>query len=1023
MKRPTTFGKYLLLERINVGGMAEVFIAKAFGVEGFEHFLAIKKILPTMAEDQELITMFIDEARINVQLNHANVVHIHEFGKYDETYFIVMEYVAGRDLRIILERYRRRKEIMPTAQAVFIASKMCEGLDYVHRKRDARGQELGIIHRDVSPQNILVSYEGEVKIIDFGFAKVANRSQKTQADILMGRFGYMSPEQVRGMPIDRRSDIFAVGVILYEMLTGEKLFVGESDFSTLEKVRDAEVPLPRQFNPNVPSGLEKVVLKALAREPEDRYQWASDLQEDLMRFLLAGDAIYSGKHLSSYMKEAFAEDMLREAEKMERYAIIEKPGQFENSGMGSMQLQSNSPVAASVGPPPVQVGRSKFEGQALKEGKALEDEITAPGWVSIQESGAVGQPVPVARGNEYLTTPETLATGPSYHSPLSASDAVDVVILTVIQPELFAALAALGIPDTAKKRSSHGTVYFRGSLRSHLAGRDYQLAVTCIGAAGNYDASAAVAEVIAEYRPRLVLLMGIAAGVRGKVRIGEVVLSERVVAYEPAAVIASQDGRSSHIEHRPESDRLHHAVNQDVVTYRPSPTRLAERFRHVGGRYPASPAGKREEFLENVASRVAVRTATIASGEKLLRDPAKLLAVRREQHGKVEVGEMEAAGLVAACRRASIPWLVIRGISDFGDAFKDDQFHGFASRAAATVLADFLAHGLDVAPLGAGIIPHYPDGETRRLSLKMENARERKHRLQAAGASTAEVDREIINLRRQLREGGQLRAGDSLGENGRFLLIEPVGQGGFAHIWKAIDRAQGEPKTVAIKVLHTNLAGDEQRRERFFRGARIMTELRHPAVVRVIERQCKDGGYYYFVMEYIAGGNFREAVLKKELSPDQVIAIILRISEALALAHSRGFIHRDIKPANILLDGQRQALLTDFDLVSARDTTGGTRTGAMGTIVYAAPECLSRPQDADQRADVYGLGMTAVFGLHGADLPFHLFLKAQEVFLARLPCSQALKIVLSKAISLEPADRYKDASEFLGAVQQAEHEA
>ncbi len=364
MKRPTTFGKYLLLERINVGGMAEVFIAKAFGVEGFERFLAIKKILPTMAEDQEFITMFIDEARISVQLNHANIVRIHELGKYDETFFIAMEYVAGRDLRTILERYRRRKEIMPTAQAVFIASKMCEGLDYAHRAKNARGQELGIVHRDVSPQNILVSYEGEVKIIDFGIAKAANRSQKTQAGILKGKFGYMSPEQVRGMPIDHRSDIFAVGVILYEMLTGEKLFVGESDFSTLEKVRNAEVPLPRQFNPNVPSGLEKVVLKALAREPEDRYQWGADLQEDLMRFLLAGDAIYSGKHLSSYMKEAFAEDMLREAEKMERYAGIEKPDQLESSGVTATPVpvprqQRKSSTITPVGPqPPPPVVRS-----------------------------------------------------------------------------------------------------------------------------------------------------------------------------------------------------------------------------------------------------------------------------------------------------------------------------------------------------------------------------------------------------------------------------------------------------------------------------------------------------------------------------------------------------------------------------------------------------------------------------------------------------------------------------------------
>ncbi len=395
MKKPTVFGKYLLLERINVGGMAEVFIAKAFGVEGFERILAIKKILPTMAEDEEFITMFIDEARISVQLNHANIVHIHELGKHDETYYIAMEYVAGRDLRTILERYRRNKEIMPTAQAVFVASKICEGLDYAHRKKDARGQDLGIIHRDVSPQNILISYEGEVKIIDFGIAKAANRSQKTQAGILKGKFGYMSPEQVRGLPIDRRSDIFAVGVILYEMLTGEKLFVGESDFSTLEKVRNADVPAPRQFNPNIPPGLEKVVLKALAREQEDRYQSASDLQEDLMRFLLAGEAIYSAKHLSSFMKEAFAEELARENEKMERYASIERPDQIESSGVtATVDRARRRPASDRASPPPSEERARGASGE--KRAPRASGPVAATSLSAVATGPAVVVPPPTA---------------------------------------------------------------------------------------------------------------------------------------------------------------------------------------------------------------------------------------------------------------------------------------------------------------------------------------------------------------------------------------------------------------------------------------------------------------------------------------------------------------------------------------------------------------------------------------------------------------------------------------------------
>src|SRR5689334_4321770 len=371
MKAPQIFGKYLLLERVSVGGMAEVFIAKAFGVEGFERFLAIKKILPTMAEDQEFITMFIDEARISVQLNHANVVHIHELGKYEDAFYIAMEYVSGRDLRTILERYKKRKEIMPTAQAVFVASKVCEGLDYAHRKKDARGQDLNIIHRDVSPQNILCSYEGEVKIIDFGIAKAANRSQKTQAGILKGKFGYMSPEQVRGLPIDRRSDIFAVGVILYEMLTGEKLFVGESDFSTLEKVRNAKVTPPKRLVPSIPDDLERVVLKALAREAEDRYQWPSDLQEDLMRFLVSADVIYTNRQLSGFMRDAFAEDVLREQEKMERFASVERPEHMEMSGMGRKPpggSGAKKPNSREITVPPSTRSRSRSSGENLGNG-------------------------------------------------------------------------------------------------------------------------------------------------------------------------------------------------------------------------------------------------------------------------------------------------------------------------------------------------------------------------------------------------------------------------------------------------------------------------------------------------------------------------------------------------------------------------------------------------------------------------------------------------------------------------------
>ena len=329
MSYPIPFGKYLLLERVNVGGMAEVFKAKAFGVEGFERILAIKRILPNMADDDEFINMFVDEARIAVQLSHANVVQIYELGKYENQYYIAMEYVAGKDLRSVLDHVRAKKELLPLPASAFIVSKICEGLDYAHRKADPTGRPLNVIHRDVSPQNILVSYEGAVKITDFGIAKAEDRASKTQAGVLKGKFGYMSPEQVRGLEIDHRSDIFAVGILMYEMITGKRLFLGESDFSTLEKVRNADVPSPSQVNPNVSPELERVMMKALAKERDERYQWASELHDDLQQFLIEENTIYNAKRCAALLQQEFKADIDAEMAKMEEFMKVQAPQNAE----------------------------------------------------------------------------------------------------------------------------------------------------------------------------------------------------------------------------------------------------------------------------------------------------------------------------------------------------------------------------------------------------------------------------------------------------------------------------------------------------------------------------------------------------------------------------------------------------------------------------------------------------------------------------------------------------------------------
>jgi serine/threonine protein kinase len=324
MRQPTKFGKYVLLERIAVGGMAEVFVAKAFGVEGFERLLAIKKILPTMGEDAEFISMFVDEARIAVQLSHANIVQVLELGKHEEHLYIAMEYISGRDLRQLIERFRKRHQPMPIPQVCRIVAEVCEALDYAHRRRDSAGRPLGIVHRDVSPQNVLVSYDGEVKLIDFGIAKAESRLQRTQAGILKGKFSYMSPEQVKGQNVDGRSDIFATGVVLWELVCGEKLFTGDSDFAVLEKVRSGAVPSPRSIAPQCPEGLERVIFKALANDPAQRYQTASELHDDLMRFTLAGDNVYGSRQLAEWLRKEFSVEWEKEQARQRGWVAVER---------------------------------------------------------------------------------------------------------------------------------------------------------------------------------------------------------------------------------------------------------------------------------------------------------------------------------------------------------------------------------------------------------------------------------------------------------------------------------------------------------------------------------------------------------------------------------------------------------------------------------------------------------------------------------------------------------------------------
>ena len=309
---PDRFGQYEILERIASGGMAELFRARRSGVEGFQKIVAIKKILPHIAGDEEFIKMFADEAKLAAQLSHPNIVHIFDLGKIEAGgYFIAMEHVEGHDLRFILHLARETGLKMPVPLAVAVAAKVAAALDYAHRRRGDDGQDLHIVHRDVSPPNILVSTDGDIKLCDFGIAKAASKVSRTESGALKGKMPYMSPEQAWGKPVDQRSDIYSLGVVLFEMATGRKLFQGDSDLNLLEKVRAGEVVLPSSLDPEVPEALDAAVLKALAREPEDRYFSASDFLRDLDAILRNYEPPPSSADLATYVRRLEAAELAR----------------------------------------------------------------------------------------------------------------------------------------------------------------------------------------------------------------------------------------------------------------------------------------------------------------------------------------------------------------------------------------------------------------------------------------------------------------------------------------------------------------------------------------------------------------------------------------------------------------------------------------------------------------------------------------------------------------------------------------
>ncbi|WP_395806460.1 protein kinase [Archangium minus] len=308
------YGKYQLLKRLAMGGMAQIYLARQRGPEGFEKLVVIKRILPHLAENAEFVRMFLAEARIAARLDHPNIVDIYDLGAQDDSYFIAMEYIHGEDLRRVWKRAERSGQLIPVPLVCRIMIEACAGLDHAHKKADANGKPLNIVHRDISPQNILLTFEGRVKVVDFGIAKAADQASETRSGVLKGKYSYMSPEQASGQKrLDCRSDIFALGVVLYELLTGMRLFKRLTDMATLQAVSECRILPPSQINPRVPKDLDAIVMKALTREPEDRYSEALELQLALEDWLVAHQLPASSAHVAAFMKDLYAARLAEEA--------------------------------------------------------------------------------------------------------------------------------------------------------------------------------------------------------------------------------------------------------------------------------------------------------------------------------------------------------------------------------------------------------------------------------------------------------------------------------------------------------------------------------------------------------------------------------------------------------------------------------------------------------------------------------------------------------------------------------------
>lgn len=342
--------RYRVVEKLESGGMAEVFRAESEGLQGFRKQVAIKRVLPHLSSKKKFISMFLDEARLSAQLSHSNCVQVFDIGVGDNAFFIVMEFVDGANLKSIVEHIKKTGRDFPVEVAVYISLELCKGLSYAHELTDPNGVALHIVHRDMSPPNVLVTKHGEVKIVDFGLAKANSQLEKSEPGIIKGKFSYLSPEAAMGQEVDARTDVFAVGIILWELLAGQRLFLGDTDFQTVKRVQAANVPAISGINKKVPQDLERIIAKALARDPSQRYATARDLGNDLTKFLFRFGVPVSTFEVSQLVTGAMKE---RQRHRPVQASIIDKL--IEEALLEFTSLTDDKQGGAAGGAKPVEV--------------------------------------------------------------------------------------------------------------------------------------------------------------------------------------------------------------------------------------------------------------------------------------------------------------------------------------------------------------------------------------------------------------------------------------------------------------------------------------------------------------------------------------------------------------------------------------------------------------------------------------------------------------------------------------------